>query len=356
MRAWSRLTAVLLSIVLLAACGSGGNGNGGGGQPPVTPDPVLQEIRLEPVKTMFPAGTSQQYTATGVYSDGSEQNLSSQAAWEITEPEIAQVDAAGLVTGIIPGDTDVIATFEGVRGAAWLTITEPEVVSMSIYPPAARLKKGTTQDYRAFAVYSDGSLRNVTFEAVWSLENESGILAPYEPILTRGLNGLDDFATAIAVEVGEDALVASLPEESSQPAARVRAANEEPSRSARSAVDVTEAPLVAMRIAPRSESVLDGGTIQYSATGLYADGSAADLTKVVEWASAESAVNTVSNSPGERGLGRAQSPGETQISATFSGLSDATDVTVIDYGSGNPLEKIDVFPAEQTINVGGVQQ
>ena len=356
MRAWSRLTAVLLSIVLLAACGSGGNGNGGGGQPPVTPDPVLQEIRLEPVKTMFPAGTSQQYTATGVYSDGSEQNLSSQAAWEITEPEIAEVDAVGLVTGIIPGDTDVIATFEGVRGAAWLTITEPEVVSMSIYPPAARIKKSTTQDYRAFAVYSDGSLRNVTFEAVWSLENESGILAPYEPILTRGLNGLDDFATAIAVEVGEDALVASLPEESSQPAARVRAANEEPSRSARSAVNVTEAPLVAMRIAPRSESVLDGGTIQYSATGLYADGSAADLTKVVEWASAESAVITVSNSPGERGLARAQSPGETQISATFSGLSDATDVTVIDYGSGNPLEKIDVFPAEQTINVGGVQQ
>ena len=136
MGALKKLGVVLLSIGLLACSDSNDDFQL---EPPPPSEPVLEKIRVEPIKTMFPVGTTQQYTATGIYSDGSRADLTPSASWEITEPDIASVDDAGLVTGLTAGDTDVIASQDGVRGSAWLSIIEPEVVSVGIYPPAPLL-------------------------------------------------------------------------------------------------------------------------------------------------------------------------------------------------------------------------
>lgn len=70
---------VVLGLVALAACGGGG---GGGGSEPPSP-PTLSSIAVTPAGPSIPLGSTQQFTATGNYSDGSTQNLTTAASDEL---------------------------------------------------------------------------------------------------------------------------------------------------------------------------------------------------------------------------------------------------------------------------------
>ncbi len=97
MAAWVRFSVVLLTTLLFAAC-SDGNGNRG---PAPVPPPELQEIRVDPVEAEVIAGFTQQYTATGIFSDGSEQDLDNSVIWSSSAEDIAVIDSAGLATLIV---------------------------------------------------------------------------------------------------------------------------------------------------------------------------------------------------------------------------------------------------------------
>ncbi|MEP5765915.1 MAG: Ig-like domain-containing protein [Halieaceae bacterium] len=347
MTVWSRTVAVIFGSLFLFGCS---DGNGDYQANPPDPGPVLEQILLLPESAEVPAGLQVEYTATGVYSDGSEQNLTDSVSWSSSVEDIASIDPSGVATGLAPGVTDISALLDDVTGSTALTVSDAEVVSLGIFPPAASLQKGTTQDYRAFAIYTDGRLENVTFAAQWSLADDSGILAPYEPLLTKGLNALDDFATAIAVDVGSDTLLVSLPAQEEVSAAATT------DTAGISQVVVTDSELLTLRINPRSATILDASSRQYQATGLYADGTTADLTKVVIWATDNPAAATVSNQPGERGLVRGVAAGTANITAIFQNRKDETDVTVLASGGLNPVTKLDVFPPLQSLNVGSAQQ
>ena len=82
--------------------------------------------------------------------------------------------------------------------------------------------------------------------------------------------------------------------------------------------------LQAITIAPANSTVTLGGSVQLSATGRYSDGSAHDLTNVVQWRSANPTVATVSRS----GLVTAASTGSTTVTATSDSVTGSTRVTV----------------------------
>ncbi len=68
-------------------------------------------------------GLTAQLTAMATLSDGATQSVTSQAAWQSSNPGIATVTNAGLVTGVAPGDVDIIATYQSIAGRTRLTIT-----------------------------------------------------------------------------------------------------------------------------------------------------------------------------------------------------------------------------------------
>ena len=70
-----------------------------------------------------PVGLTAQLTAMATLSDGTTQSVTSQAAWQSSNPAIATVTNAGLVTGAAPGDVDIIATYQSIAGRTRLTIT-----------------------------------------------------------------------------------------------------------------------------------------------------------------------------------------------------------------------------------------
>ncbi len=101
--------------------------------------------------------------------------------WGTSNPSVATVSAAGLVTGIAPGTTTISANSEGQTGTLRLNVRSP-VVSVTL-AGASRVKVGDTYQYSVTARTSDGS--TVTRPVSWSTANPgagtftaSGLLTP----------------------------------------------------------------------------------------------------------------------------------------------------------------------------------
>ena len=133
------------SVIVLGLLGSlaGCGGGGGGGDtttPPPDNTPTLQSIEITPSLTKAAAGTTAQFTATGVYTDNSTEDLTAQATWASSDSAVAMVsNAAGskgvaITTGV--GSATVSATSGDVSGDTMLTVTDATLVSIEVSPAA----------------------------------------------------------------------------------------------------------------------------------------------------------------------------------------------------------------------------
>lgn len=93
----------------------------------VATTPVLVSISVTPASSAVAAGLTRQFTATGTYSNGSIQDLTSTTNWTSSNLTTATVsDAAaskGLATGYVPGVVTITARVGTVAGTASLTVT-----------------------------------------------------------------------------------------------------------------------------------------------------------------------------------------------------------------------------------------
>src|SRR5215468_8109614 len=115
---------ILLSIsAALTACGGGGSGT--------HPQASLVSIAVTPPSASVAAGLTQQFTATGSFSDGTTQLLSS-ANWSTSDPAVAMVSSSGLVSTLKQGSVTISASSASVSGNAALAIGPPQQVGISI--------------------------------------------------------------------------------------------------------------------------------------------------------------------------------------------------------------------------------
>ncbi len=79
--------------------------------------PTLTSISLAPGSALLSAGNTLQLTATGHYSDGSTQNLTSSSTWSTSNSKAATV-AGGLVDAVANGAASITATYTGITSTA----------------------------------------------------------------------------------------------------------------------------------------------------------------------------------------------------------------------------------------------
>jgi hypothetical protein len=91
---------------------------------------------------------------------------------------------------------------------------------------------------------------------------------------------------------------------------------------------VGTAVLASIAVTPVSPRVAAGLNEQFTAMGTYSDGTMADLTSQVLWASSHTGVASISNAGGHQGLARALKRGSTTIRATLDGVVGAATLTV----------------------------
>ncbi|HYI93632.1 MAG TPA: DUF4082 domain-containing protein [Bryobacteraceae bacterium] len=84
--------------------------------------PTLTSIAVTPGNPTILVGGTQQFTATGTYSDNSTQSLTNQVTWSSTSTAVATINAAGLATSASAGSTSISARLGSVTGNTSLTV------------------------------------------------------------------------------------------------------------------------------------------------------------------------------------------------------------------------------------------
>ena len=83
---------------------------------------ALLSISITPANPTLPLGTTQQFTASGTYTDGVDYNITTQVSWSSSDPSVATVSDSGLATAVAAGTATVTATYDSISGSTVVTV------------------------------------------------------------------------------------------------------------------------------------------------------------------------------------------------------------------------------------------
>jgi Bacterial Ig-like domain (group 3)/Bacterial Ig-like domain (group 2) len=103
----------------------GGNTTYVGSTSPILTQNVLTltSISVTPQNASLAVGATQQYTATGTFSNQSQGNITSSATWTSSDVTVAKISAVGIATGVAEGPATIEASVGTINGSAALTGT-----------------------------------------------------------------------------------------------------------------------------------------------------------------------------------------------------------------------------------------
>jgi trimeric autotransporter adhesin len=243
---------------------------------------TLLSIAVTPVTPSVPKGSTQQFTATGTYSDGSTQDITATVTWASTDVTKATIAAGGLSSTLVVGTTTIRATSGAITGTTVLTVTAAVLSSIAVTPNNTTIALGLDQQYTATGTYTDGS----TDTGVATIDSSG-----YASSVDEGVTLISAVYNGVT---GSTNLTIGAP------------------------------ALVSIAVTPPTPSKAKGLTQQFTATGTYTDGSTTDITSSVTWTTSDGTVTTVNAS----GLATAVDVGTATITATSGAISDGESLTV----------------------------
>ncbi|HUQ87853.1 MAG TPA: PKD domain-containing protein [Vicinamibacterales bacterium] len=129
--------------------------------------PVLSSIAVTPADTSVPRGRSQQYIATGTFSDGHTEDLTVSVTWQSANVGVATIGAAGLASALDPGTTTIRAIKGAVTGATGLTVGPATLASIVVTPANPVLLTTESLQLVATGVLTDGTSQSLAGQVNW---------------------------------------------------------------------------------------------------------------------------------------------------------------------------------------------
>ena len=299
--------------VFVTTCGGGRKGVSGG----VGPTSKLVSISVTPANPSMPVGVTQQFTASGTYSDGKSHDITMLVAWRSSQTTVATISNGGLVTPVAKGTATITATSGKISGRMVLTVTSDTPSSIAVTPPNLTLPVKSSRQFTATARYSEGTDYDITKRVTWGSSDPS--------IATINESGL-----ATAVAPGTATITAT-----------------SGTLSGSQTLTVTSL-LSSISVTPTDPSMAEGSYRLFTATGTYSNGTSEVIRSQATWSSSDTTVATVTYG----GLVTAVAPGTATITATQGSISGHTTVTVTPL----TLSSISVTHANATLPAGVTQQ
>ena len=153
-----RLSLLLLIIVVMSGCGGGGSSS----------PPSLVSIAVTPSNQSVALITTQQFAATGSYSNSGTQDLTSSVTWRSTNTGVATISTTGLATPVAAGQTTIKAVFGNISGQTTMTVTTATLVTIAVTPARTIIAPGATQAYAATGTFTGNTAQNLTTQVFWS--------------------------------------------------------------------------------------------------------------------------------------------------------------------------------------------
>lgn len=287
--------------------------------------PALMQIIVEPTSAQIAAGFTRRFFATGIYTDGSREDLTSSVTWSTDDNAKATISndavSRGLVTAVAPGAVAILAEKGNgttiIKGQIAATVTAATLLSMSVTPINPTVPKGAIVDFEATGTYSDGSTQDLTDQVTWSV-NPSG-LAAIDNSVDHGA------ANTMASSMGTGTVTATLG-----------------STMASTQLTVSAATLESIMVTPIHPMIAKGTTVTLTAVGTFSDGSTLPLTNQVTWASSSTSCTL------QGAVVTGAMVGDCPITASLMAKTGGTTVTV----TTATLQTVTVTPAAPSLALG----
>jgi uncharacterized protein YjdB len=212
--------------------------------------------------------------------------------WSVENPQVASVNAQGVVTAIGNGKTQVAASKGGTSAVAAITVSALPPALVRVNPTTSNVFIGATVTLSAEVRDAGGGIMT-DYTVTWASASPT-IASVNQRGIVRGLLPGNALITATAAGLVGTAVVT-----------------------------VSLVPVASVSVSPTSSTVLVGATLQLTASLL--DASGRPLTgRTVTWSSADQ--NTATVSAG--GLVRGRAKGITTITTTSEGKTATVRITV----------------------------
>lgn len=163
-------------------------------------------ITVTPTSPNAVAGSTQQFTATGTFADGSTHDLTNQVTWSSLTPAIATISNAvgsqGLATvsNTANGTTIIQATLGAVSGSS--ALAAKTLSSIAVTPLNPSLSRGASLQFTATGTFVDNSTQDLTNAVTWS-SSLTGVASVSNIPGTKGLvTGLAIGSSTIRATIG----------------------------------------------------------------------------------------------------------------------------------------------------------
>ncbi len=285
--------------------------------------PQLTSLTVSPASAQIAKTTSQQFTATGSYNDGTQGDVTALAAWNSSQAA-ATVSSSpgtqGMALGVSPGSTNITAALGSVTSSpALLTVTNASLVSLAVTPANSTVPFASSQQFVATGSFDDGTKQNISATVTWNSSNPALVRVTSAGLVTGlGLGNADISASMGAVNNTTTATV-----------------------DASSISKVTVVPVA--KIANNTSS-------QMRAVAILKDGSSLDVTSTpgIAWSSSDSSVATIA---ANSGVASAKGPGSATISAKLGSQNGSATLNVSDA----TIQSLALAPNQATIASGTTQ-
>jgi trimeric autotransporter adhesin len=323
----------------------------------------LVSITVTPGTEEIAKGLSIQYQAIGIYTDGSNQDLTNSVSWdtsifnetsltplpvaligEILALPIANISntngSKGKLTSAKEGNINVIASLNNFVGNAKLKIGNAVLVQIKVSSQNNSTSKGLNESFQALGIYSDGTTQNLTQIVTWKSDangdglDDSNVIAISNNSLSMG--------TAKAMGTGDSIISASLG-----------------SLVGRLEYTVTQAAISSIKVQSVNDSRPKGLNEKITAIAVYTDGTTIDITSSVTWIADSNGdgkndtnVASISNSPESKGTVTTTSTGTVKIIGTFGNFSSSKTITV----QPASIVSLAISPTSATVAKGFIRQ
>ncbi|MFC1966545.1 Ig-like domain-containing protein [Chloroflexota bacterium] len=288
---------------------------------------TLQSIAVTSANYSVIIGDTRQFTATGTYSDGSTEDLTTATgiAWSSSTTGRATISpTTGLATGVAVGSTLITASRSGITSStATLGVIAPPLLSITISPTTAEVVAGgAAQQFTATGTFTNGPA-TITDNVTWTSSNSSIASIETEGQTTPG--------QATGNSLGAVTITAT-----------------KSGKSATANLTVTAAEVSSVDVTPVDPTITVNSTQPFRAMATYTDGAVVEKTTTANWTSDDEVVATISTAGVATGL----AAGSAVITANVSGQTDTSTLTV----TADSLESIAVTPAAPSVNAGQTKQ
>jgi hypothetical protein len=178
--------------------------NGVNGSTMLTVSLTLVSIGVTPSNPTITMGSTEQFVATGHYSDGSTATITTSVTWSSSAQNVATISNAagsnGLATSVGSGSTTIQASLDGVNGSTKLTVS-PTLVSIGVTPANPTIVMGSTEQFTATGTYSDQSAQDLTNSVTWGSTSQG---------IATISNSAGSYGLATSVGVGSTTISATM--------------------------------------------------------------------------------------------------------------------------------------------------